>query len=519
MSAPGPLPPVRRAIRRACPLVIGLAVGGAPALASAQSRADSAPPITLEDVVTRALADNTQIRLARLRVEGARGSLLAVHAPFDLQLSSAVQRNQEQKQMTAVQFTRQDATSYQVALSKQLPSGISVSPRLGVASTRSALAGTQATGSAVAGLDVRVPLLYDRGGAVSFASVRVAEFDLETSEAAWYAALPSGATAAVGAYWSYLASVRRVEVQRGAEARAQRLLDETTELVKREERAPADLHQLRATVASRRAARLLAEQAVEEARVQLGALMGLDGGAVLAVGEPATDFPQPSEARVGDSASLRRLHGLALLRRPDLAAQRMGQRASDLRLGQLERALQPRLDLDLSLGYQGFAQGSVYDHLVSPLYRNVPGLNATVQLRYSGAMTNSAARGRLAEEGAVAQQRLVALRDLERQVHTDVHVAAQGVDRSAVALRDAEEAVALYRVSVENEQRKLRLGMNTLFDVLGSEDALTNALLAAINHRRVHATALASLRLATGGLAELGDGEGRVDATRFLRLP
>jgi outer membrane protein TolC len=124
----------------------------------------------------------------------------------------------------------------------------------------------------------------------------------------------------------------------------------------------------------------------------------------------------------------------------------------------------------------------------------------------------------MSEEALLLQQR-VALFDVERQVATDVALGALGVDRSAVALRDAEEAVALYRITVDNERRKLQLGMNTLFDVINSEDALTNALLAAINNRRAYATALASLRLATGTLADTSGELPNVDAAQLLTPP
>lgn len=495
-----------------------VALSAMPRVGSSQSAA-SAPGVTLQEVVSAALADNTQIRTEWLRAEGFRGSVLAKQAPFDLQLTTVVQRNHDKKQIDAQQFAREQGTSYQLGVVKQLRSGITLTPTLQVASARYALPGAVATGSASAGLDVVVPLMYDRGGAVSATAVRVAELDLETMRGVWRSAVTSGANAAVGAYWSYVAAVRRVDVQRDAESRAKRLLDETTQLVEKEERAPADLQQLRATVASRRAARILAEQSVDEARVQLGVLMGLDAGRTLALGAPATDFPKPVEARATDSASVRRLRDLAMARRPDLTMQRTSNRAWALELQQVRNAQQPRLDLDLTLGYQGFTQGPGYDHLVSPLYRNVPGLNATVQLRYQLAFANSGARGQVMFMEASVQQQRLALRDVERQVATDVAVGALGVDRSAVALREAEEAVALYRITVDNEQRKLRLGMNTLFDVLNSEDALTNALLAAINNRRAHATALATLRLATGTLADVSGELTSVDAARLLSPP
>jgi outer membrane protein TolC len=491
--------------------------------AQAPARSDSvahgAPVLTLQAAIDAALSGNSQIRAEWLRGETLRGDRIARNAPFDLQLQSLVQQARDKKPLTATDYALQQGTTYQVALSRQLRSGITVSPTVAVTRNRLSVPGAAAAGRAEAGLGIAVPLLYNRNGAVTATALRVADLDFEAVRGAWRTTVSSALNSVTGAYWSYVAAIQRLSVQRDAEARAQRLLDETAQLVAKDERAPADLQQLQATMATRRSARILAEQSVDEARVQLGTLMGLDAQGVLALGVPATGFPAAGGAPLAEIGTMARLHLLATASRPDLAAARTSNRAFELELQQFRNAQQPKLDLSVNVGYQGFTQGPGFDHLVSPLYSNVPGLNATVQLSYGLAWTHSAALGLVIREAATLEQQRIALRDIERQVTTDVAIAIRGLDRTAAALRESEEAVMLYRVSVENEQRKLRLGMNTLFEVLTAEDALTNALLTAITNRRSHAVALSTLRLATGTIAEVTDGTAHADATRLLTLP
>lgn len=498
------------------PAASALLAQTAPAPAST-SRPTAA--LSLQAVAEAALSGNSQIRSEWLRGEIFRGDRVSRDAPFDLQLTSAVRQAQDKKALTSTDFALQQGTTYQVALSRQLRSGVTLSPSVAVTRARFAIPGAPAAGSAEAALSLGVPLMYNRGGSVTAVAQRVADLDFEAVRGGWHTAINSAISAVAGAYWGYLAAIDRLAVQRDAETRAQRLLDETAQLVARDERAPADLQQLRATVASRRSARMLAEQAIEESRVQLGTLMGIEAAAVLTLGAPATPFPVPSAEPLEDSASMVRLAALARERRPDLKAVRIGNQAWDLELQQFRNAQQPRLDLSVNLGYQGFTQGPGFDHLLSPLYHNVPGLNATVQLSYNLVMTNSGALGAVIHEAASVEQQRIALRDVERQVVTDVVVSARAVDRSAAALRESESAVTLYRLSVDNEQRKLKLGMNTLFDVLNAEDALTNALLTAINNRRTYATALIGLRSATGTIADVTEGAGRVDARRLVTVP
>ncbi|HXT17151.1 MAG TPA: TolC family protein [Gemmatimonadaceae bacterium] len=488
--------------------------------------ASSAAPaggLTLQAAIDAALTGNSQIRNDWLQVEGFRGQLLAKSAPFDMQVHSAVSRRHDNPQLASSEFVGEQATNYELSVSRQLHSGVTLSPSVQVARSQYGLPNAPATGTATVGISAQVPLLYDRGGAVTATALRVGEYDLDGIRGSWKTSVTVNVNATATAYWNYVAAVERLSAQREAEVRAQRLLDETTQLVRNQERAPADLEQLRANLAAKRGARILAEQSVVESRVQLGSTMGLDASHVMALPLPATEFPVPPDSNTNaassSASSIERLVALARDRRPDLAAAQSRIHAWDLELKQFHSAVLPHFDLVMNLGYQGFTIGAGYNPLVSPLYRNVPGLNATLEFRYDAAVDNSGARGQLAQEAASVGQQHIALHDVERQVITDVETAAAGVDRSVLALRESQAAVALFRRTVDNEKRKLQLGMSTLFDVLNAEDALTNALLTDVNNRRTYAAALASLRVATGTLADIHDDTPHVDAARLLVAP
>ncbi|HEY5061910.1 MAG TPA: TolC family protein, partial [Gemmatimonadaceae bacterium] len=278
-----------------------------------------------------------------------------------------------------------------------------------------------------------------------------------------------------------------------------------------------------ANLASKRGARILAEQSLVEARVQLGTVMGLDGAQIMSLPPTATAFPTPRPDTIAPSpvaalsaSAIARLVDSARTNRSDLATQRAGIRAAELELRELRSATAPRLDLVMSLGYQGYTEGPGVSHFVSPLYRDVKGLNASVQFRYDAFGASSAARGPVIREQALLEQQRGALRDVERSIVTDVETSVAGVRRAAVALEESQQAVELYRKTVENEQRKLQLGMNTLFDVLNAEDALTNAVLNAANNQRAYAVSVATLRAATGTLVDIVAGVPRVRADRLL---
>ena len=492
---------------------------GSAAVLLAIGAAEAQQPLTLQRALDVALVAGSEARVGWLRAEAARGQVVAAAAPFDLQLQSDVQRGRASQQLQATQFAGQDVTTYRVSATRHFHSGVTVSPTIDVSRSQLVMPGALAIGNAAARVAIAIPLLYDRGGAVTATAQRVAEVQLGAAHGAWRSTVATTVYDVASTYWNYVAAVARLDAQRDAEARAQRLLDESIQLVQHQERAPADLQQLRATLASKQGARIVAEQAVVESRVELGLAMGLEPPAIIALPPPATEFPAPPTDTTPVALAASRLLDTALARRPDRAQQRENVAASDLALRQFRDASLPRFDLVVSLGYQGVTQGPGFDHLVSPLYRNVPGMNASVEFRYGGSVANSGARGLVMQERAGLDENRLALRDVERRLGTEVQVAALGLDHARAALAQSERAVDLYRITVDNERRKLRLGMNTLFDVLNAEDALTNALIAVINNRRAHAGALASLRLATGTIVDFVDGVPRADIDRFRTTP
>jgi outer membrane protein TolC len=115
------------------------------------------------------------------------------------------------------------------------------------------------------------------------------------------------------------------------------------------------------------------------------------------------------------------------------------------------------------------------------------------------------ARGARLQRAAAYRQSTATERDLAARAASGVAVASQALSRSAAELAEAEQAVELYRATVENERQKNRLGASTLFDVLYAEDNLTSAMLGVVAGRQGYARAFAALRYETGTLVQ---GEG-----------
>ncbi|HEY8535019.1 MAG TPA: TolC family protein [Vicinamibacterales bacterium] len=506
----------RQGARRGVPGVsAGLALGlGLLVLGAAHAHGQAAQAgLKLEEVVRRALRSNPGIELARQELHLADGRLVAAGAPFDLVLEKSVSAARSEEFAPgavpgpAAPTLRSTVFAYEVSALKHLSNGVTLRPSVSI--TRSALQGANAA-SNVASVDltVSVPLLRDRWGSVTAAPERSAEALRAARELDLRHAAAAGVLEAVSAYWNYLAAQRRLEVHLATERRAELLVEETRLLVEAEERAASDLDQVLANLAAKRAARISAEQAVLEARRALGLAMGIDAASALSLGPPADDFPSPPgpESEVAwdttaDQAAVER----ALARRPDLASGRQARRSAAILVAASEAAARPALDLSLGLGYAGMGTGNSFDHFLDPLYRGIPGLNASVYVTYRHALADRAARGALLQQEAALEQARILETRLERQVATGVRVAAEALRRSVRALAEAGSAVAHYRRLVEAEKERHRLGASTLFDVILAEDALTSALLTEVSSRTSYAVAIAAFHFETGTLVNTAD--------------
>jgi outer membrane protein TolC len=303
---------------------------------------------------------------------------------------------------------------------------------------------------------------------------------------------------AAGAYWAYLAAAHTAAVYAATEARAAQNVAETRVLVDAEERTQADLKQVLGDLATRHSARVSADQAVIAAREQLGLTMGLAADTVLALAPPVTDFPATVLAR--DSAAVLALVDDAVRRRPDVAALVQHRASTHLETQAARNATLPRLDLQVAMGYTGFGSGWGVGNVVATLDRHVPGLNVTLQLSTNMSILNSAAHGQVDQTSAVEHQEQIAEDDLRRRVRADVVVALDGLRADAEALRAASEAVTYANATLDAQRQRFKSGLATVFDVLLSEDALTNAYLTEIASRQSYALAIVSLRYASGTL-------------------
>ena len=460
-------------------------------IAAAAQQPEVSGGITLQTALETTLAHSPQVQLGERQVKMGLGTLLLASAPFDAQLTTSLGTQRENNiapgPASELAATLTSTVAYSIGMPKRLRSGVVITPRVGVTRVSVANVPGALTSRANVNLDILVPLLRDRGGTVTAAPERAAERGYEANILEARHATAASILGAVVAYWNELAA-------------EQQLVDDTRLLVAADERPAADLEQLLANLALKRAARITGEQSGIEARQQLALAMGVYGGDLATLPRAITGFPEIRQDSGRSSGASPDPIAAALARRADLAALSTRRAAADLQLAASRSGLRSRLDLAASFGYAGLAADGGLAGAVSSFYRHVPGINASVQLSYELPLERLAARGAALQDASAYDQARIREAELVRQISTGVLVAREALRHSHLALRASRDAVALSRQAVENEKRKFQLGMSTLFDVILAEDALTNARLGEIAGQHGYAIAIARLRYESGSL-------------------
>ncbi|MCM2256103.1 MAG: TolC family protein [Vicinamibacteria bacterium] len=465
-----------------------------------------APGLSLLDAVTTTLSEQPDIRLLNRQVDIAAGDLEAQRGIFDTTLGSQFLRQRDETPLNSTQAVpdlfealRNDTTRLGVSASQLFRFGLTLTPSVSFDKTTTNLPDALVENRYGLGLTATQPLLRGRGRKAAAVGEIAQGHELLAVRAELGHGVAQSVLRTVQAYWNYVATVRALAIVSDAEDRFGNMRDEAEALIQADQMPAADIKQLKANLASRTGSRLQAEQQVLEARHALGLAMGLPVEQFDALPVPADDFPavaadlpQPAQADLFVPA--------ALARRGDLQAATRRIEAAGALLESARNGIQPKLDLQLRVGYKGLAEGSGTGRYFAAFGEGLAGPDVAAAVTFQFPPSNRAAEGQLARSTAVMDQARTAAFDRERQVRSGVTVALADLATAGRRVAIAAETAALFREAVDDEQQKVRLGLGTVVDLIFTQDSLTSALIDEVQARFGYALALARLRYETGTL-------------------
>lgn len=503
-----------------CPPGLIISIGGEKICLSSRERAEW----EIIEIITRRPELEPQRRTLE---EAARRR--AEQIALILDLSAAASRGL--LRTLGVRATLADRTSLQLDLSaaKLYRTGITLTPALSFTGSKDNYRGKRLdptyggkgqlnTFTSITGLSVDMPLGKGRGVAATGAAERAGRLNVAASLESEAHTVAEAVLRTAQAYFNLAAAQQRLELLTRFEAQQSTLVAIGEALRAAGELAPADLLTVQARHASTRAALAQTHQSVAEARLALGAVLGVAVERIDEAPLAAEAFPPPPEDAEIDLWRQLKTNRHASSHRADLKAARALEESAR------ELAEAARLDLrrastlSFQVWYQGLWEGknpkdmrNMLGGWERALRRGQVGPSARLLLTVEWPFANNVARGRYQELQALYHASAIQARDLERVTSGRVEELTGTVIKARAEVAHNEQAVDFYDRLIEAEIERFRRGEATAADVVLTEENRISAALALVTARQRLATAVAQLRFELGTLVRY-----RIDNDRVV---
>jgi outer membrane protein TolC len=457
------------------------------------------------------LDHNTDILLQKQKAIQAQGNLNAVSGQFELILKGSATSSHEKNDLTQseqLQYSEHVSTvktneiSYQIRLEKQCRWGMLVSTGVEMSHFHEKYnqsIDTPPGNRGTISFKIYQPLM--RGfGTITTADEIFARLMYESENFQIQHMASQSILNTARAYWFCLASQKRFIAFSDSEKRAKKLITEINALIKADELPPSEILQLQANAADKTGNKIKANQALREAWLELGLNIGLQFDVMESNRTITTDFLPLTDNKIFSAYDQLSQEALShiLERRSDYKAVQKKMDAAQIQLKKAQNNLKPKLDLQLELGYSGVDDGSSINHYFSAYSRHIEGPSINLMLSGEFPLNNSSHMGKLTAQTAIYHQRKIEHDELYRRILTKITLSMTSLKSSAAALKQSIESVKFHIKTVENEKKKFKMGMSTLFDLISLEDQLTQAKLNAIDAQLNYSLAVLDVRFQTG---------------------
>ncbi|WP_028581764.1 TolC family protein [Desulfogranum japonicum] len=431
------------------------------------------------------------------------GQLQSSRGAFDLNLEGQASILRSYSYETADTIVQADTSTYKVAFTDLLTSGVSLEVGTEFDGTGTTMPEAETTtNEGLYYVSLSVPLLKGLGRSNTAAEMLSNEILLDASlfDVTYQSSILMGQV--ISNYWNYLLSYHLLKAAVSAEMNSHKLYTITEKLVAKDARPKTALHSLKADWLNKRAQRQLKQQSLIEARETLALSLGIPLQMSEEIPVPTTEFPQISNTIIPQYFERQsRIIQEALTRRGDFLADRKRLQSLTVLEKQAENALLPDLSLRAGVNqwagedaphYWDISTGKPEDWETgysAGLYLTIPLQNNTAKGNLRGSKSQ-----RLNGEYTVIQS--------ARQVMNDVTTALTNLHLTNEALNNNLEALEQYQRAYEDEQVKYLLGVSTPTDIINVADQLNAAKETLLTVQSQLANAIIQFHTATGELTE-----------------
>ncbi len=334
------------------------------------------------------------------------------------------------------------------------------------------------------------PILKNFGFKVTRREIIIANNNTEISENRLKQAVLDTVYSVEEAYWNLVYSVENLKALQRSLELARDLLEKNTREVEVGMMAPIEVLSAQAEVARREADILQAEVMIKSNEDRLKTIMNLAAEEKIELIEIVpSETPSYEKREIGLEEAL----AMGKQYRPDLQVGRVELKSRDLDLSVAKNQLLPTLDLQASYWSPGVSGDQVLylndDPLTEVIVGTVPGgasnalrdafnfkyKNWAVGLTLSIPITSVFSRAQYAQAKVNMEQAELNLRNTEQQALLEIRDAVRNVETGYKRVQAYKVARELAQQNLEAEEKKLKVGLTTNYQVLLLQRDLADA--------------------------------------------
>ena len=311
------------------------------------------------------------------------------------------------------------------------------------------------------------PLLKNFGSEVTRTQILIAQNNLTISKEDFRRQVITITSRVQQAYWDLVFRRQDLEVQKQQLVLAQQLLDQIRKQVAVGTLAPLDVLQAETNIARNEERILVADNAMRQAEDRLKRVMSFSF-----TGEYADIVIVPADSATYTDPALDQDEEIrqALDQRADLMQAKLTLENQHIGLVFDKNQALPTLDLEATLRLNGIDNrfGGGFAE-IEPTKRYAWGVGVT--FRYP--LQNRQAKSRVQQSQLAIRQQMVRIKDLEENIIVEVRNAFRDVLTNAQRVQATRIASRLAQKQLEAEEKKLQVGLATVFTTLQFQDTLT----------------------------------------------
>jgi outer membrane protein TolC len=342
---------------------------------------------------------------------------------------------------------------------------------------------------------LRQPLLKDFGAEVTKNQIFIARNNLSISQEEFSLQVIASTSQVQQTYWDLVFRRQDLEVRRQQLDLAKRLLAQVRRQVEVGTLAPIEVLQAETDIASIDQQIIIAINAVHDTEDRLKRTMNLSlTGEFADVEILPTDAPTYTTTPLNAEAEIAH----ALQQRHDLVQAKLALENQNIGLVFNKNQTLPTLDLQASFRFNG-----IDDSLGGGSGELSPGRHRwEVGVVFSYPLANRAAKSRLQQSRLAIRQQLLRIKDLEEIISEEVRTAVRAVQATAQLVQASKAASRLADKQLDAEEKKLRVGLATVFTVLQFQEDLAVERSAEIRSLTEHLKSLVRLEEAKNTLLQ-----------------